>query len=75
MRKRESSEVTTGPSFHNGYPVGALAVAHAETAFLPVDQGAEPVKERDPQSQVRVYWHHAEVDVESVRVHDNVDVR
>ena len=66
--------MTAGSAFHNGYPVGSLAVAHAEAAFLPIDQGVEPVKEFDTQDQVRVYWHHAEVDVESERVHDDVYV-
>ena len=49
-------------------------MAQAETAFLPIDQGVEPVKELDPQDQVRVYGHHAEVDVKSERVHNDAYV-
>ena len=60
---------------HNWDPVGAVSDVHAETAFLPVDQGVEPTEERYFQDQVRVHGHGAQVDIELNRVHDHVNVR
>ena len=74
MRKCDRRGATTWPFVYYGNQVGAVLAVHAKTAFLPVDQVVEPMKERDPQDQVRVCWHHAEVDEKSERVHDDVDV-
>ena len=70
----DRSGATTWTFLDDGDPVGAVSAVHAETAFLPVDQGVEPLEERNPQYQVRVHGCHEQVHIESDRVHGHIDV-
>ena len=66
MRKCARRGATTWPFLDDGNPVGAVLAVHAETAFLPVDQGVEPVEERNSKDQVRVHGCHAQVQVNRI---------
>ena len=75
MIESDSGRMAAGSAFHNGYPVGALAVTHAEAAFLPIDQRVEPLQKRDSQNQIWKHGGYSQREVEAYGVHHHVDVR